>query len=331
MHPAQDGRPQGLRAARGICPNLKVIQIPSAGYEHALPITPKGVALANARGVHDTRTAEMALTLALASQRMFPELLEAQRKHDWRGDTYPPSLADRRVLIVGYGSIGAAIGARMRACEAHVLGVAQTERMAPDGTIVHAVDELPRLLPDAEIVVIVTPLTDATKGLVNAEFLAVDARRRAAHQRGPRAAWSTPTRCSPNSTRAACARRLDVMDPEPLPADHPLWDAPGCIIMPHVGGMTPLTDRRYTDLVRAQIRARLAGEEPVNFVGTGEWVPEPRAELTAGAPRPGRYFCRRRAARSTRRRCARARSRRSSASAIDTTRMTSASVPAPSR
>jgi phosphoglycerate dehydrogenase-like enzyme len=256
-------------------PNLKVIQIPSAGYEHALPITPAGVALANARGVHDTRTAEMALTLALACQRMFPELLEAQRAHDWRGNTYPPSLADRRVLIVGYGSIGGAIGSRMRACEAHVLGVAQSTRMAADGTLVHATEELPRLLPDAEIVVIVTPLTDDTKGLVNAEFLAAmpDNALLINVGRGP-IVDTDALLAELRSGRLRAA--LDVTDPEPLPADHPLWDAPGCIIMPHVGGMTPLEDRRYTDLVHAQIRARLAGEPPVNYVGTGQWVPEPR-------------------------------------------------------
>ena len=256
-------------------PNLKVIQIPSAGYEHALPITPKGVALANARGVHDTRTAEMALTLALASQRMFPELLAAQRDHDWRGNTYPPSLADRRVLIVGYGSIGAAIGARMIACEAQVLGVAQTERMAPDGTIVNAVDALPRLLPQAEIVVIATPLTEATTHLVNAEFLAAMPDGALLINVGRGGVVDTDALLA-ELTSGRLRAGLDVVDPEPLPPDHALWDAPGCIIMPHVGGMTPLTDRRYTNLVREQIRARLAGEEPANYVGTGEWVPEPR-------------------------------------------------------
>ncbi len=256
-------------------PRLKVIQIPSAGYEHALPIVPKGVDLANARGVHDTRTAEMALTLALASQRMFPELLEAQKAHDWRGGVYPPSLADRRVLIVGYGSIGSAIGERMKACEASVLGVGRTPRMAPDGTLVHAVEELPELLPFAEIVVLVTPLTDETRGMVNAEFLAAmpDGALLVNVARG--AVVDTDALLAElNSGRLRAA--LDVTDPEPLPEDHPLWDAPGCIIMPHVGGMTPLTDRRYTELVHRQIQARLAGEQCVNYVGTGEWVPEER-------------------------------------------------------
>ena len=254
-------------------PALRVIQIPSAGYEHALPITPRGVALANARGVHDTRTAEMALTLALASQRMFPELLEAQREHDWRGNTYPPSLADRRVLVVGYGSIGAAIGARMRACEAHVLGVARSARMAADGTLVHPIEDLPRLLPEAEIVVLVTPLTDETRGMVDAAFLALMPDNALLINVGRGGVVHTDALLA-ELTSGRLRAGLDVVDPEPLPADHPLWDAPGCIIMPHVGGMTPLTDRRYSDLVRAQAAAALAGQPPVNQVGIGDWVPD---------------------------------------------------------
>lgn len=267
------GKPVYAKLAR--LPNLAVIQIPSAGFEHALPITPRGVALANARGVHDTRTAEMALTLALASQRQFPEFLEAQRNHEWRGQTYPPSLADRRVLIVGYGSIGSAIGARMRACEAIVAGVGQSTRMAADGTIVHASAELPTLLPEAEIVVLVTPLTDETRGLADAAFLArmPDGALLINVGRGP-VVDTDALVAELESGRLRAA--LDVTDPEPLPEGHPLWDAPGCIVMPHVGGMTPLTDRRYTELVHAQIRARLAREDPVNLVGTGDWVPEPR-------------------------------------------------------
>jgi phosphoglycerate dehydrogenase-like enzyme len=147
--------------------------------------------------------------------------------------------------------------------------------MAADGTIVHPASDLPRLIPEAEIVVIITPLTDATRGMVNAEFLAAmpdNALLINVARGGVVDTDALLTELATGRLRAA----LDVMEPEPLPAHHPLWDAPGCIIMPHVGGMTPLTDRRYTDLVHAQIRARLAGAEPVNFVGTGEWMPKPR-------------------------------------------------------
>ena len=111
-------------------PNLRVIQIPSAGYEHAIPFVPPGVALANARGVHDTRTAEFAIALALASQRMIPAWVENQAAGKWDPQYFHRSLADRKALVVGYGSIGAAIGARLRALEVEVEGVARTARTA---------------------------------------------------------------------------------------------------------------------------------------------------------------------------------------------------------
>jgi len=248
-----------------LLPRLVVIQLASAGYEHALPFVPSGVALANARGVHDTRTAEMALLLALASQRGLPQFLDDQRESTW-APVFHPSVADRRVLVVGYGSIGAAIGARFRACEASVEGVARTARIAPDGTVVHAAADLPSVLPDADIVVLVTPLDEGTAKLVDAEFLA----------RMPDGALLVNVgRGGVVDTDALLAElvsgrlraALDVVDPEPLPADHPLWTAPGCIIVPHVGGWAQLTDKRYVDVVRRQVAALVAGEPPVNHVG----------------------------------------------------------------
>lgn len=252
----------------GELPNLAVIQIASAGYEHAAPFVPPGVALANARGVHDTRTAEMALLLALASQRGLPDFLEDQRHSRWE-PAFHPSLADQRVLIVGYGSIGAAIGARMRACEALVEGVARTARSAPDGTVVHATADLPAVLPEADIVVLVTPLDDSTEHLADAAFLAAMSDGALLINVGRGKVVDTDAlldELASGRLRAA----LDVMDPEPLPADHPLWHAPGCIIVPHVGGWAQLDDPRYVRVLREQIAARLAGEPPINHVLTGE-------------------------------------------------------------
>jgi phosphoglycerate dehydrogenase-like enzyme len=250
------------------CPRLKVIQIPSAGYEHAAPFVPAGVALANARGVHDTRTAEMAVALALASQRLLPQFFEAQRRGRWEPVYYNPSLADRKALVVGYGGIGAAIGRRLRAMEVDVTGVGRTARVADDGTMVHAAAELPRLLPGADIVFIATPHNDATDKLVNASFLAAMRDGALLVNVGRGKCVDTPAllaELQAGRLRAA----LDVTDPEPLPADHPLWRAPGCIIVPHVAGGTELTNRRYVDLVRRQVDACRRGEGPVNCVMMG--------------------------------------------------------------
>lgn len=250
------------------CPDLKVIQIPSAGFEHAVPFVPPGVSLANARGVHDTRVAEMTLLLALASQRRLPQFLEAQRRGQWAPDFDAPSLADTRVLVVGYGSIGEAIGARLRACEAHVEGVARTARLAPDGTLVHAASDLLGLLPHHDIVIVVTPHTEDTDRLVDARFLAAMKDDALLINVGRGKVVDTAALVAElESGRLRAA--LDVTDPEPLPAGHPLWTAPRCIVVPHVAGVERLTDRRFTDLVHRQIEARRHGDDPVNFVMMG--------------------------------------------------------------
>lgn len=250
------------------CPNVELIQIPSAGFEHAAPFVPAGMRLANARGVHDSRTAEMALALALASQRRLPKFWDAQGRGAWEPDVYAPSLADRRCLVVGYGSIGSALGARLWACEAEVTGVARTARNAPDGTQIHAMEDLLSLLPEAEIVFLVTPLTEQTEGLVNAEFLAAlpDDALVVNVARG-KVVDSQALLVELNSGRLRAA--LDVTDPEPLPEGDPLWSAPGVIIAPHVGGFAQLTDRRYTSLVHRQVEAMRAGSELINVVMTG--------------------------------------------------------------
>lgn len=252
----------------GMCPDLKVIQIASAGYEHAVPFIPPGVALANARGVHDTRVAEMTLALALAAQRRLPQFLDAQRRGVWEPDVHAPSLADARALIVGFGSIGRAIAARLRACEVEVEGVARSARIEYDGTVVHAATDLLSLLPHQDVVIIVTPHDESTDRLVDARFLAAmrDGALLINVGRG-KVVDTAALLAELESGRLRAA--LDVTDPEPLPAGHPLWSAPGCIIVPHVAGYETLVNRRYTDLVRRQVEARRHGDDPVNFVMMG--------------------------------------------------------------
>ncbi|WP_296666480.1 2-hydroxyacid dehydrogenase [Demequina sp.] len=250
------------------CPDLKVIQLASAGYEHAAGLVPPGVSLANARGVHDSRVAEMTLLLALASQRRFPANLDAQRRGVWEPDFEAPSLADTKALVVGYGSIGEAIGARLRACEVEVEGVARSARMAPDGTLVHAADGLLSLLPHQDIVIVVTPHEDATDKLVDAAFLAAMRDDALLINVGRGKVVDTDALLAElQSGRLRAA--LDVTDPEPLPEGHPLWSAPGCIVVPHIAGVERLTNRRFTDVVRRQIEARRHGDDPANFVMMG--------------------------------------------------------------
>ena len=163
---------------------------------------PDGVTLCNAAGVHDASTAELALALTLASGRHLDEFARKQPEGRWK-PVFGSALADRRVLIIGYGRIGQAIERRLAGFE--VASITRVARRARDGEPrVHATDELPELLPDADVVIVIAPLTPETEGMIDAELLAPAARRRPAGQRGPRASWSTPTPWWPRPAPAGC-------------------------------------------------------------------------------------------------------------------------------
>jgi len=240
-------------------PRLRAAQLLSAGYEHVVPHVPAGVTLCNGRGIHDASTAELALTLMLASQRNIPGYVRAQDRGEWRQE-WRPSLADRRVLILGYGSIGAAIETRLLPFEVEVTRVASRARQG-----VHSVDELPELLPHAEIVVIVTPATELTRGMVDASFLA----RLPDDALVVNVARGSIVDTDALVAELECGRlraALDVTDPEPLPAGHPLWHAPGVLISPHVGGPTSAFWPRAQRLVREQLTRFADGADLANVV-----------------------------------------------------------------
>ena len=244
-------------------PRLEVVQLLSAGVDDVRDLVPEGVTLCNGRGIHDTSTAELAVTLALASLRGIPEFVRAQDRHEW-APTRRPALADRTVLLVGHGAIGAAIEDRLRPFEVDVVTVARRARPG-----VHAIEELPALLPDADVVVLVVPLTDATRGLVDADFLA-RMKEGALLVNVARGAVVVTDDLVAALHAGRVTAALDVTDPEPLPADSPLWDAPGLLISPHVGGASSAMWPRAYRLVRDQLHRYAAGEELANVM-TGEY------------------------------------------------------------
>ena len=238
---------------------LEVVQTLSAGVDNVRGRVPDGVTLCNGRGIHDTSTAELTLTLILASLRGIPQFVRAQDRGSWEF-TWRPALADKRVLLVGYGAIGAAVEARLRPFEAEVVPVA---RRARDG--VHAIDELPDLLPDADVVVLVLPLTDATRGLVDAAFLGrmKDGALLVNVARGA-VVVTDDLVAALHSGRITAA--VDVAEEEPLPAGHPLWSAPGLLVSPHVGGASSAMWPRAHRLVRDQLHRYAAGEPLANIM-----------------------------------------------------------------
>lgn len=239
--------------------NLEVVQTLTAGVDNLRGRVADGVTLCNGRGIHDTSTAELALTLILSSLRGIPDFVRAQGRHQWAAG-WRPALADKRVLVVGYGAIGQAIERRLLPFEAEVAKVART----PRGDV-HGIDELPALLPDADVVVLVVPLTEETRGLVDAGFLAA-MKDGALLVNVARGAVVDTTALIESLDRGKVRAALDVTDPEPLPDDHPLWDAPGVLISPHVGGASSAMWPRAHRLVRDQLHRYAAGERLWNIM-----------------------------------------------------------------
>lgn len=239
--------------------SLEVVQTLTAGVDNVRSAVPDGVTLCNGRGIHDTSTAELALALILASLRGIPDWVRAQDRHEWQ-QGWRPALADKRVLLVGYGAIGEAIERRLEPFEVEVVRVA---RHARDG--VHAIDELTQLLPAADVVVLVVPLTDQTRGLVDAAFLAAmpDGALLVNMARGP---VVDNDALLAELTAGRLRAAVDVVDPDPVPEDHPFWDAPGLLISPHVGGASSAMWPRAHRLVRDQLHRYAAGEELWNIM-----------------------------------------------------------------
>lgn len=244
-------------------PRLKVLQILSAGYEDVVPQVPAGVTLCNARGVHDASTAELAVALCLASLRGLPDAVRAQADRRWAHQTRP-ALADRRVVVVGAGAVGRAVARRLAPFECGVVLVGRSARAG-----VTAVGQLPALLPRADVVVLAVPLTPQTAGMVDAAFLAglpdgalvVNVSRGQVVRTGDLLAELQTGRVS---------AALDVTDPEPLPAEHPLWQAPNVLLTPHVGGDTTAFRPRADRLVEDQLHRLVDGRPLRNVVSIPE-------------------------------------------------------------
>ena len=231
---------------------LRLVQLLTAGAETWIGRLPDGVALSDGRGAHGGATAEWIVAALLAVYRHLPLFTAAQADGRWDYHT-TEELAAKRVLIVGAGDVAEQTVARLAPFEVTTTLVG---RRARDG--VHPVDEVAELLPHHDACVVVVPLTDATRGLVDAAFLAAmpDGSVLVNAARGP--VVDTDALLA-ELTAGRLRAALDVTDPEPLPAGHPLWSAPGLLLTPHVGGSVPLAVDRAFRIAAEQIR-QFAGE-----------------------------------------------------------------------
>jgi phosphoglycerate dehydrogenase-like enzyme len=260
---------------------VKVVQSMMAGVDWVTPWLPKHITLCDGRGLHDISTSEWVLTAILSSLKRFPSYRDSQRREEWEGqasisdgfinmagpqfgqyEILGDDLAGKTFLIIGYGSIGAAVEARLSPFGARVLRLARTARKAPE---VFPVNQLRSLLPKADIVVAIVPLTAETQGMLGAAELALmkPGALLVNAARGPVVVTSALVNALQQNRLCAV---LDVTNPEPLPPSHPLWSAPNCMITPHVAGSTPEFIHRAFRFGARQVRRFLAGEELENVV-----------------------------------------------------------------
>jgi phosphoglycerate dehydrogenase-like enzyme len=244
-------------------PGLKVVQTLTAGFDRVRPHVPAGAILCNARGVHDASTSEWVLTAILASIRQFKYFAAEQAAGRW-SYRFTDCLAGKSVLIVGYGSIGQAVERRLTGFDVRVLRVARSAREG-----VSPVTALPELLPEADVVILLAPVTRETVGMVDTRFLS-RMKDGALLVNAARGSLVVTADLVAEVGRGRLFAALDVTDPEPLEADHPLWNQPNVLITPHVGASTPVSWRTATVFVRAQVDRYLAGEPLVNVI-TGDY------------------------------------------------------------
>jgi phosphoglycerate dehydrogenase-like enzyme len=240
-----------------------LVQSQSIGYDGVAELLPEGLRFANASSVHETSTAELAVGLALAAQRHLDDFARAMPESRW-APVRADSLADRRVMLLGYGGVGKAIAARLQGFEVDMFAVARTAR-EEDGLSVHAMEELPSLLGSTEIVIASLPGGSSTEHTVDDAFLSALPDGALIVNVGRGTLIDTDALVD-HVRRGRVRAALDVTDPEPLGAEHPLWKLDGVLISPHVGGNSSAMRPRVAKLVRRQIELLVAGEEPVNVV-----------------------------------------------------------------
>lgn len=254
--------------ARLVNLNPKLVQWQSIGFDRVADYLPEGIPFANATSVHETATGEIALGLTIAAQRGFGDAVRNQQRGIW-DNISRPGLADKRVLLLGYGGVSKAIEARLLPFEVDITRVASRARdeVSTNGETVHVhgIDELDALLPEADIVMIGLPLTDDTVKLFDADRLALMQDDALLVNVGRGKIVDTDALLA----ELECGRiraALDVIDPEPLPKDHPIWACENLLITPHNGGDTDALLPRMVRLIQRQIAHLKTGEDFENIV-----------------------------------------------------------------
>ena len=261
---------------------VKLVLCLLAGTEWIPSTVGPHVTICNAHGAHNISTAEWTLTAILAMLKYLSLYFDIQRSAVWKRrfeataqfaaitcsstEVYPPvmgeELTGRSVLLVGYGAIGKEIERMLAPFDVKITRIARRARTDPE---VYAVSDLDNLLPQAEIVILILPATEESRGMIGTHQLSL--MRQGAllvnAARGP-VVDTDALVVALQSGRIRAA--LDVTEPEPLPEGHPLWTCPNLLITPHVGASTPQFTPRALHTAAAEVRRYMNGEPLKNVV-----------------------------------------------------------------
>lgn len=231
--------------------NLRWLCSPNAGVEKYQPedALPKGCILSNSSGAYGPTIAEHIIMVLLMLMRRIPEYQAAMADHSWPFLTPIRSIAGSNILILGTGDLGANAARRLNALGANITGVCRSGKSSePSFHRVAKVDELDSLLPHADAIIMALPSTPETIGILSRERIAMLSSQALVINVGRGSAIDQPALIDALNERRISGAALDVMTPEPLPADHPLWNCPNTIITPHVSGNDALKSTRDTDV-----------------------------------------------------------------------------------
>ena len=276
--------PYPTRAVR-VWPQLRGVRLVlslMAGTEWIPGAVGPHVTICNARGAHNISTAEWTLTAILSMLKYVPLYLDIQRSGDWRRRSeasrlyqqlthderpyHPPvkleELTGKTVMLIGHGSIGKDIESLLAPFHVEIIRVARNARSNP---LVHPVAELDNLLPAADVIVLILPLTAESKGLIGPRQLAL-LRHGALLVNAARGGIVQTDALVDALNNGTIRAALDVTDPEPLPGDHPLWHCPNLFITPHIGGSSPQFAARALKVAADELRRYVDGEPLRNVV-----------------------------------------------------------------
>ena len=223
-------------------PKLKFVQLDSAGSDSyaALPLfhAPQSALLANATGAYGGTIAEYMVGSIILLIRHFQVYRDHMKEHRWERVELPTCIAEHKALVIGLGDIGLNFAQRMKALGCSVKAVRRTQGEKPDCVDeVARLQDLPRLLPEADFVALCLPNSPETQNVINAKTLAMMKPSAILVNVGRGTAVDLDALAEALNAGRLGGAALDVTEPEPLPSDHPLWDCRNCLITPHVAGL----------------------------------------------------------------------------------------------